>query len=226
MWTILLAVLFIGYVGNSLLNEQREPAQQSDAKAQASQHPLSDTSTAPELIPAEKFAVDLKQTLRTKYPDLDIGITDHVLTLISNSFRDEAAQESRAKEFLKNRDLLCEKGIWTVAIGYSRDAFSSDAMKTFSLGCPEDKAAYEQVVISRREKLATELSDSTMRVTTEGATIIFDSEQFSDFNARAAFVQAMESTPSYKKLLCGSEIARMQLTYRTKVMRTVPIACN
>ncbi len=224
LWTIFLAILFLGYLGTSIFDERRDPTPHPDAKTEPLQSTASNEGTAPQPTPAERFAVDLRQTLRTKYPDLDAGVTNHVLSLISDSFKNEAAQESRVKELLKNRTGLCEKEIWAIKVGYSSEVFSGD--EATSLECPEQKTAHERELAPRREKFAAELSDSNTRVTVNGGTIIFDSELFSDFDARAVFVQSEINTPAYKKVYCDLELSRMQLTYRANTMTTVPIACN
>ncbi len=39
-----------------------------------------------------KYALDLKERLKGKYPDLDAGVANHVLFMVSNSFKDEVVQ--------------------------------------------------------------------------------------------------------------------------------------
>lgn len=224
MWTILIVTLFLGYVGTSVLDEKRNPLPQPDTKTEPLQSTASKESAAPQPTPAEMFALGLRQRLRTKYPDLDAGVTNHVLFLISDSFKDEAAQEASVKDLLKNRTGLCERQIWAIKVGYSSEVFSDGGAS--SLDCPQQKIAHEQELAPRREKFAEELSDSNTHVTVNGGTIIFDSELFSDFDARAAFVQSEINTPAYKKVYCVLEFSRMQLTYRTKAMTTVPLTCN
>jgi hypothetical protein len=154
-----------------------------------------------------------------------VGVVNHVLSLISDSFRDGTRRESQAKELLKNRTSLCAIEIWTVAVGYSRDVSSKEAMDVTSLGCPGERAAREQELTPRREQLAAELSDTNLHVSTSGDSLIFESELFSDFDARDAFVQDIGSNP-YKKLFCALEFTQLELRYRTKTMRTVPIVCK
>jgi hypothetical protein len=180
----------------------------------------------PQITPAETFALALRETLQPRYRDIDVGVINHVLSLISDSFRDRTARDSQAKDLLKNRASLCGIEIWTLAIGYSRGAFSKDAMEVVPLGCVGERTAHEQALTPRREKFAAELSDANLHVSTNGGTLIFDSELFSDFDARAAFLQQMRDNPYYNKLYCELEFAQMELRYRTKTMRRVPIVCK
>ena len=50
-----------------------------------------------------------------------------------------------------------------------------------------------------------------MRVTVNGDTVIFDSDLFSDFGARAAFLDRMGNDFYYRKLACDLEFERMPL---------------
>ena len=184
------------------------------------------TNAEPQATPREKYAEELKQTLQSKYRDINVGIVANDLSLLSDSFKNSTTRELEASKLLKNRVLLCEKEIWTISVGYSKDLFSKDAMKTWSLRCIQEKIAREKELKPRREKLAADLSDATMHVRVDGATVIFDTELFSDFDARTAFLQQIGSDPLYKKLFCELEITQMKLTVRSKTMRTIPVVCN
>lgn len=209
-------------------SESRPQNQQTnDAKA-GEQRTTSGPATQgePQVMPADAFALALRETLQSKYRDIDVGVADHVLSLISDAFRDGTRRESQTKELLKKRASLCAIEIWTVAVGYSKDVLSQEEMVATSLECPGEKTAHEQTLTPRREQLAAELSDTNLHVSADGDTLIFDSELFSDFGGRANFLQAIGSNPYYKKLFCELEFAHMELRYRTKTMRTVPIVCK
>ena len=90
-----------------------EGQQTNDAKAgerQTTLTPNPANQAAPQTTqttPAETFALALRETLQAKYSDIDVGVVNHVLSLISDSFRDGTRRESQAKELLKNR--LCTR---------------------------------------------------------------------------------------------------------------------
>lgn len=228
-WTLLLT-LVIGVAVLARFFSHASPEaphgeQVNLAKAGEQQSTRSSNPTnhaAPQLSPAEVFALALENA-QPKYNDIDVGVVNHVLSLISDSFKDRSIRESQAKDLLKSRTSLCGIEIWTVEVGYSRSLFSQEAMEVVPLRCPEEKEANEQELAPRREKFVAELSDANLHVSTNGDTLIFESELFSDFDARAAFLQQMGSNPYYKNLFHELEFTHLELRYRTKTMRTVPI---
>src|SRR5437867_6349874 len=170
IWTILLLILFLGYVGTSVLREHREPAQQSpDGKTQPAQGGVSNVDTSPkaqkarevesQLSPADRFALNLERKFKENGYDIDASVgIDKSLVLTSDIFKDASARETEASELWKDRNTLCGLDIWYVKVGYSKGIFSSDVMKTLSLGCPAEKAARPQEMSAEREKAATTLS--------------------------------------------------------------------
>lgn len=237
VWTILLLILFLGYIGASVVNEQREPKQPANATAQAAQSGTNSRDAtqqaggtpggALQLSPADKFALNLEHTFKNNGYDIDARVDiDKSLVLTSDIFKDAAARETEASELWKERSTLCGLDIWYVKVGYSKGIFSSDVTKTLSLGCPAEKAARAQEMASEREKAAASLSAEGVHASVKGTTMIFESDFFSEPAFRSQFVDKLVHSPDVMQKWCYLAVSQVQLTYKGKVVRTVPIECT
>lgn len=233
VWTILLLIVFLGYLGVSILNEHPEPArrtaQATDARSnsgETSQQSKRMPDFESELSPADKFALNLESTFRNNGYDIDVSVDiDKSLVLISDIFKDAPARENEASELWNERSTLCGLDIWYVKVGYSKGMFSSDVAKTLSLGCPAEKVARVQEMAPEREKAAASLSEDGVRATAKGTTMIFDSDFFSQHAFRSQFVDKMVTPPDVMQRWCYLAVSEVQLTYKGKVVRTVPVEC-
>ena len=145
IWTLLLLILFSGYIGTSVLHEHREPTQQADAKAQPAQGVASSADTDQkgkakqreirQLSAADKSALNLERTFKNNGYDIDARVDiDKSLVFTSTFSKKPPLRETEASELWKERSTLCGLDIWYVKVGYSKGMFSSDVTKTLSIG--------------------------------------------------------------------------------------------
>jgi zinc-ribbon domain len=237
VWTILLLLLFLGYIGAPILSEHREPAQPTGATAQPAHAGSNGGETGqqakevPEvesgLSPADKFALNLENTFKNSGYDIDARVDiDKALVLTSDIFKDASARETEAAELWKERSTLCGLNIWYVKVGYAKGMFSSDVVKTLSLGCLAEKAARAQEMASEREKTAASLNSEGIRASVKGTTMVFESDFFSEPTFRSQFVDRLVHSPDVMQKWCYLSVSQVQLTYKGKVVRTAPIACT
>ena len=174
----------------------------------------------------EMYAVNLETMLKQDGYDVEVLASYHLhlLTLKSDSFQDAAMREGVAHQVYGLRKTLCGMGVWTAEVGYSRGMLSSDVMKTFSLGCPDAKAARIKATEADRQELANALNfDSRVKNHIEGTTLVCESPEFFD-NAqlRAQFLQFIRSE---KDKLCNREVSSVRLKGKN-YSKTFPVGCN
>lgn len=184
------------------------------------------TAVGQQLSPADKFALNLQRNYQQNGYDIDVTYykSENELRLKSDMFQDAGVRESLVGALYKDRQTLCGLGIWYLKVGYGKGLFSSDVMKSASLGCPAAKAARIEETKTAREELATGLNspDLGVRVRADGTTLVCESAFFDDPSNRSKFAGMLLSD---KQKLCDREFAQIQLK-GNKQTRTVPISCK
>jgi hypothetical protein len=229
VWTTLLLLLFLGYIGVSVLNEHREPAQPTGGSngGETGQQAKEMPEVASELSPADKFALNLENTFKNSGYDIDARVDIHkALVLTSDIFKDASARETEAAELWNERSTLCRLNIWYVKVGYTKGMFSSDVVKSLSLGCPAEKEARALEMASEREKTAASLNSEGIRASVKGTTMVFESDFFSEPTFRSQFADRLVHSPDVMQKWCYLSVSQVQLTYKEKIVRTVQIACT
>ncbi len=200
-------------------------SQQDSAKSEPQNEADSETARERERN-LEMYAVKLETMLKQDGYDVEVLASYHLhlLTLKSDSFQDAAMRDGVAQQVYGLRKTLCDMGVWTAEVGYSKGMLSSDVMKTFSLGCPEAKAARTKATKADRQELANALNfDSRVKTHVSGTTLVCESSEFLD-NAqlRAQFLQFIRSE---KDKLCDREVNRVQLKGKN-YSKTFPVGCD
>jgi hypothetical protein len=192
-----------------------------------SSHDSASSDSEQSMTPADKFALNLVRTFRNNGYDIDARIDiDKSLVLTSDFFQDASTRETEVAELWKERTTLCSMDIWYVKVGYSKGMFSGDVRKSISLGCLAEKTAYAAEMAPEREKAAASLSVDGVRASVTGTTLSFESDYFSEATFRSQFVQRLEDNPDVRQANCRLAFAQIQLTYKGKVVRTVPVRCE
>jgi hypothetical protein len=179
----------------------------------------------PRMTPAEKFAIDLERRYQQSGYDIDVSIVDHELRLKSDLLQDAALRESLVSALAKDSQTLCGLEIWYLKVGYSKGWFSSDVMKSASLGCPAAKAARLKEMKASRDELAAQLNspEEGIKIHAEGTILVCESNFFGEAENRTNFVQMMLG--NHQKL-CDIEFSAIQLIKGGKVVKTAPIQCR
>ncbi len=206
------------------------PIQQEQIQVPTREQPVGNSEPKPpeaQLTPADKFALSLQRTFKNNGYDIDarVGI-DKSLIVTSDLFKDASSRETEANELWKDRNTLCGIDIWHVEVGYSKGVFSGDVTKNVSLGCPAEKAALIKEMAPERQKAAVALSVNGIHATVNGVILVLESDFFSDPQMRSQFVQKVIALPDIMQKNCGLEFSEVQLTYKGKVKRTVPVVCK
>src|ERR1700680_3438532 len=114
------------------------------------------SASSQQMSPADKFALSLQRTYQQQGYDIDVAYDEskHQLTLKSDLLTDATLREALVRALHGERQTLCGIGIWYLKVGYSKGWFSSDVMKSASMGCPAARAARIQATQTAREELA------------------------------------------------------------------------
>jgi hypothetical protein len=157
--------------------------------------------------------------------DIDVSVVEHELRLKSDLLQDAAVRESLVSALRKDSHTLCGLEIWYLKVGYSKGWFSSDVMKSASLGCPAAKAARIQETKVSRDELAAQLNspEEGMKIRADGTILVCESEFFGESENRTRFVQMILGN---RQKLCDREFSAIQLVKGGKVIRTVPVQCR
>lgn len=177
--------------------------------------------------PAETFAMQLDRYYKQNGYDIDASVdADKALVLRSDRFKDDSAREAEAADFWNERAKLCKLEIWYLKVGYSKGVLSGDVMKTVSLGCVAQKAAYAKEMAPEREKAAAALSTDDMHASVSGTTLIFDSDRFADPNYGLRFMQMMQADQLANEANCKLAFTEIRLSYMGKLVRKMPLKCE
>jgi len=182
-------------------------------------------STTPQLTAAERFALELEKKYQQNGYDIDVSVVDHELRLKSDLLQDANLRESLVNALRKDSHTLCGLEIWYLKVGYSKGWFSSDVMKSASLGCPAAKAARLQETKSSRDELAAQLNspEEGVKIHADGTTLVCESDFFTEADNRTRFVQLILGN---RQKLCDRGFSAIQLAKGGKVIKTVPIQCQ
>jgi hypothetical protein len=176
---------------------------------------------------ADKFAMDLQRTFKNNGYDIDARIDiDKSLVVTSDIFKDASAREAEVDELGKERVTLCSLDIWYVKVGYSNGLLSSDVSKNISLGCPEEKALHEREMAPERAKAAAQISIEGVHASVAGTTLLIESDFFSESSFRSQFMQKVLGNPEVEKANCRLGFTLVKLTYKSRVVKSIPIRCE
>ena len=154
------------------------------------------------------------------------------LILTSDSFQNSATRDSATEALVKDPKTLCNLGIWYIKAGYSKGLFSSDVMKTVSLGCAAEKAARIEETKPLREEIAQATNDpdggGRVHARIEGTTLVIESGYFFDDPQNGmTFAKAMvQKILGNSQKLCRAAISQLQMKGSKKVVKTVPVTCK
>jgi len=183
---------------------------------------------AVQMSPADKYAMNLEQTFKSRGYDVDAVVLDKALTLTSDMFRNAVVRESEARELYNERKALCALDIWYVRVGYSKGILSGDVMKSMSLGCPAEKASRVQQMKGEREAFAESLDKDTrpkIRVRAVGTTLVFEGLAFGIPAYRSFFYRNVLSAPGSHENYCRLGIDSLQLKSKS-VTKSYRVVCR
>ena len=132
------------------------------------------------------------------------GGAEHELALTSDSFQDPDSRDGVARAFLQNKkavSALCTLGFWYLTMDYSKGLFSGYVGRTFSLGCPEEKRANQEVLAAKRATFVANLqhdfdtqTGGSTQVSSRGTTLVL----------RADYISAISPGLSVKMFLANT----------------------